>query len=168
MKFIATVISTVVVGLIVASSKPFAEFQQLVTNKKRLVYSAIFGLTAFVFVMAGIISGAIEAALQFEVQGFVFWSALMTVSAAFLGCGVMFAVIAKLTLPSFAPPPSPFGELEKHFHVSELIEGIISKVLENAQTAAAPAERHSETAQASASDFKPSHSPNPSSEFMNH
>ena len=106
MKFIVTVISSLIAGLVLATSdiSPIQELQRILSNKRRILYGLIFGSTSFVLVMASVLIAVIEAALQYDVHGFVFWSALFSVSVGLSCVAVFFLVACKMTWPKIAPP----------------------------------------------------------------
>lgn len=102
---LSTVISSLLMGILAATSgfSPLAEFQRFVDNKKRIFYALLIGTSGFIFMVGGFFLAIIEAALQYEAQGFLFWTALFTLATGLLLSGLLFVLVAKVTMPQILP-----------------------------------------------------------------
>src|SRR4051812_43739563 len=126
MKMLITVISSLLVGLSLASSNfsPIQELQHFLTNKRRIFYSLGIAITGYLLLLTGFVISLVEAALQADAQGFVMWSSLFTVAAGLACAGIASIVIAKLMVPVRVQyHDSIFKELSKQFGFSEGLEG---------------------------------------------
>jgi hypothetical protein len=138
MKSLITVISSLLVGLSLATANfsPLHELQHFLGNKRRILYAAILAAAGFVFMMAAILLGTVEAVLQYDAQGFILWSPLFMVTAWFACAGIFVLAAARLTLPVRTITPAahmfPFAELNKEFGISELIERWLNRMAEGA------------------------------------
>lgn len=101
MKLVISVISSLVAGLFLGASgfSPLMELQRLFEARKKVLWAIILGATAFVFGITAVIMASIEVALQYEAQGFLMWSAMLTLSAIFLTLGIICAASAKGVFP---------------------------------------------------------------------
>jgi hypothetical protein len=86
------------------------ELQRLLINRRKVLYSMMLGATAFIFVLSCIILTSIECALQFQNQGFIGWTPLLTVAASFFVVGLIFALTAKTIFPVRMAQPQPEGQ----------------------------------------------------------
>jgi hypothetical protein len=148
MKMLATIVSSLVMGLVMAMSgfSPLLEAQRLLANKRRIFNALLLGITGFIFMIAGFITGLIEAALQYEAQGFVFWSALFTVAAGLLFGGIACVLGAKAFMPVFMPNRLNMAAFDPaQFDIMSLLENFLRNANSAPQPSAAPAEAPTST-----------------------
>ena len=144
MKILITVISSLMVGLSMASTNfsPLHELQHFLLNKKRIFISAGVAVIGFLFIFAGLLIGLVEAALQYDAQGFVMWTSLFTVGAGLGLAGLFFFLISRMLLPpTLVVQQSLLADLNKHFNLNEIVEGFLKKINEEpppAQAAEGP------------------------------
>jgi hypothetical protein len=139
MKNLVTALSSIFLGHLAAA--PFFELQKILEGRKKFLWSVIFGAVSFVFLMAGILIGLIDAALQYGAQGFVFWDMLLALSLGLAVGSAVFALIAKRIMP--------------HPEKSEVMSGILRKILE---ISAQFAEEHKPAPVDRERDYPPRHS----------
>lgn len=136
MKALITVASCLFVGLqmVAANYSPIQEIHHFLENKRRILLTAISSAAGFVFIMAAILLGTVEAALQYDAQGFILWSPIFTAVTWFFGAGIFSCLVARLALPvKSVPAPVAFSlrELIKELRLSELIEKWLSPAAES-------------------------------------
>jgi len=90
MKAAILLISSLLMGLM---------FKNVRTMRRRFLGSVVFAAMAFVFIMAAILLGTVDSALQLEGRGTISWSAMLGVAAVFLGAGGVCLLAAKLIFP---------------------------------------------------------------------
>lgn len=78
---------------------PFHELQHFIQYKNRYISALIFSAIGFVFIMSGLLIGLIEVALQYEAQGFIFWTALFTLASALVILGGLSVIVGRLVIP---------------------------------------------------------------------
>jgi len=127
MKVAVTVISGVCMGLLMAFNglNPLLQAKAIYENRKRVIFSATLMAAAFMLFMAAFILASIDLALQWEVQGFIIWEAILTVAAGFAVLAVISFVTAKLIFPK--PKDDMFSMLGQHagfgdVNVAQVIE----------------------------------------------
>ena len=133
MKILATIVSSLMVGLSMASShfSPIQELQHFLTNKKKIFVAAGIAVIGFIFLIAGFIISLVEAALQYDAQGFVVWSALFVVATGLAVMGAFSLLFAKLLIPVRPiQQESLFGELNKQFNISQILESVMKNFAE--------------------------------------
>lgn len=62
----------------------------------RTLIALVLGAAGFMLFMAGIMLATIDLALQYEVQGFFIWEAILTVATGFVFAGLIAAGFASL------------------------------------------------------------------------
>jgi hypothetical protein len=144
MKMLVTVVSSLLVGLSLASSNfsPIHELQHFLTNKRRIFYSLGIAVTGYLLVFTGLVLSLVEWALQFDAQGFVMWSSLFSVAFGLALTGIFSVVIAKLMVPARVEyHESIFKDLNKQFGISDAFEALLTRLAENrgGEQAAEPA-----------------------------
>lgn len=142
MKILTMVISSLVVGLALASDNfsPIHELQYLLANKRRIIYSVFFSATGFVFAMTAIVIAVIEGALQYDAQGFVMWSALFSAAIWLAAAAVISWIGSRLVLPVRpAQAESIFADITKQLGVAELLEIWLKQAAQPMPQTSAPA-----------------------------
>ncbi|MGZ3723080.1 MAG: hypothetical protein ACXVA9_09130 [Bdellovibrionales bacterium] len=138
MKMLVTVISSLLVGLSLASANfsPIHELQNFLVHKRRFFISAGVAVTGFIFLISGLLMSLVEWALQYDNQGFVVWSALFTVAAGLAIAGAASLLISRLIIPArVTTHPSMLAELAKQFNFPETLETLIKHFGEGASAA---------------------------------
>lgn len=128
MKFLITLLSSLVVGVALAASgfSPLHELRHLLRNKQK-IFAAI-GLMAvgFVLGMAGLLMALIEGALQLEAQGFMMWSALFSLSLILVVCGGLSFWIARTVNPMRTMATDMnhnfLADLDSQFNLAQIIQ----------------------------------------------
>jgi hypothetical protein len=139
MKAAVTIVSGLCVGLLLAFNglTPLIEAKTVWDHRGRVVFSALLGMASFTFVMAAVILGTIDLALQYEVQGFILWEMILTVASGFLAAGLICALSAKLVFPRPKPSALAFlGEQAGFGNVMEEIQKYIAQTMSGANAAA--------------------------------
>jgi hypothetical protein len=146
MKFIVTLISSVLVGLTLGASgfSPLLTLQRLMEGGKKVIYAIVLGITAFIFTLAAVISGVIEVTLQLEAQGFLMWSALFSAATTFLALGAVFGIVAKVVFPDVKKPDVDLKDLSEH--PLQLIEFLLQNISSGGGKAKKAADTTRETA----------------------
>lgn len=67
--------------------------------RRKLVASLVLGATAFFLVLASVLLGIIDMALQYEAQGFILWNAILGVATLLLVSAVVCALTARAVFP---------------------------------------------------------------------
>lgn len=136
MKAAVTIVSGLCVGLLLAFNglTPLIEAKTVWDHRRRVVISALLGMASFTFVMAAVILGTIDLALQYEVQGFILWEMVLTVSAGFLAAGLVCAISAMAVFPRPKASALAFlGEQAGLGNVMEEIQGYVAQMMANTQ-----------------------------------
>ncbi len=139
MKVAITIVSGLCVGLLMAFNglTPLLEAKAVFEQRRRLMFSAFLGMAAFTFVMAAVILGTIDLALQYEVQGFILWEMVLSVAVGFLVAGAVCGIAAKLVFPKAKPSAlALLGEQAGFGNVMEEIQGFVQGYIQQAAVAA--------------------------------
>lgn len=140
MKVAIGVISSAVMALYMAYSNmsSLLELKNLFENRRRVLLTVILGAAGFIFVMAAILVGSIEMALQHEAQGFILWNAILSVATGFLVVGSICAIAGAKIFPK-AKPPVAFAGLPAILGLLENFDmNVILTMVEQFQSAARP------------------------------
>jgi hypothetical protein len=150
MKVLITVISSLLVGLALASTNfsPIHELHSLFVHKKRILAAAGMAVTGYVLILTGMIVGIIEGALQSDAQGFMMWSSLFSVAVGLAMAGFALVIVSRLMVPTLtAEHQSLLADLNRQFNLTENLEKFIKAMSENAARpgpAAPPTEKFTE------------------------
>lgn len=146
MKFVFTVVSSLAIGLMMAANEfaPIVELHRLLVHKRRVLISFVLATGAFFLILAGFVVAVIEAVTQYEVQGFVLWSALFSAALIFAVTAALLTLVAKLVLPKPAPPTFNWAAIDKQFKLSEMLEQWTKQGVPTAAASPAPAATTSE------------------------
>lgn len=171
MKLIVSIISSLLVGLTLGASNfsPLMELQRFLEHRKKVLYTAVLAMTAFIFLIASVILASIEGALQYQVQGSVMWTPLMTVAAAFLGFSAICGIVAKSIYPLSKANVERHAR-ENKSEVMQALEYVLKSFVANQQKPDAPAPAHGNGA-APGATARPAHTPPPhagASDFVQH
>lgn len=139
MKAAVTIVSGLCVGLLLAFNglTPLIQAKTVWDHRRRVVVSALLGMVGFTFVMAAVILGTVDLALQYEAQGFVLWEMMLTVSAGFFAAGIACALSAMAVFPK--PKVSAFqflGEQAGFGNVMDEIQSYVAQMMAAANAAA--------------------------------
>ncbi len=120
MKVVVSIVSSLIAGWVMAYNGfvPFIELKTILENRRRVMFSVLALAVGFVFVMAFVLLGVIEAALQYEAQGFVLWNALLSVATGFFVLGLFSFILAKVLWPK---PQADLGGLLKGLDAASLL-----------------------------------------------
>jgi hypothetical protein len=142
MKMVITVVSSLLVGLSLASSNfsPIQELQHFLLNKKRIFYSLGLALTGYLLLFSALIISLVEGALQYDAQGFLIWSALFAVASVLGLAGLISVGLAKLLVPArLEQRDSIFKDFGKQFGFSEALEMLLKRLTESREAGDEPA-----------------------------
>lgn len=90
MKVALTLIGSLLTGFLL---------KDIFAARRRVIASVVLGATSFVLVMASVLLGLIDLALQFEAQGFILWNAMLGVATLLLALGIGAAFASKAVFP---------------------------------------------------------------------
>jgi hypothetical protein len=146
MKLLITLFSSLAVGLLMSAVEhsPLTEARKLFVQRRRILTALVMGQAGLILLVAGLITAVIEAALQFEVQGFLLWSALFSAACALAVLGAVFSVGAYALLPALELPTLSWAALDERLGISHLIEHWAHQAAEVARTPPEPAETEAE------------------------
>ena len=93
--------SALLSGFVLA--KPVMEIRTIYDNRGRTLASMALAGAAFGFVMTALVIATMEMVLQYDSQGFVQWSVMLTLASIFVLFAVALAWAAKATFPKPRP-----------------------------------------------------------------
>ena len=111
------IISTFISGFVLA--RPVMQIKSIFEHRGRVLVSVLLGSAAFVLFMTSFVLGTAEIVLQYDAQGFVIWSPLLTLSALYL----LFCAIAAISSAAVFPKPE--------ISVAPQFQEIIHKLLQS-------------------------------------
>ena len=128
MKFLITLLSSLVVGVALAASgfSPLHEIRHLLRNKRKIFAAVGLMAVGFVFGMAGVLVALIEGALQLDAQGFLMWSALFSLSLILVvASGISFIIARKInpmTTMAADMSHSLLADLDTQFNLAQIVQ----------------------------------------------
>jgi signal transduction histidine kinase len=144
MKVAVTLISGVCMGLFMAFNglTPMLQAKAIFENRRRVVLSGVLAGAGFMLFMAAFILACIDLALQWEVQGFIVWEAILTVSTGFAVLAVLCWIGAKVAFPK--PQPNALASIGQQLGLGDIsLPQLIEQFMQGftAQAAAQEAEQ---------------------------
>ena len=89
----------VALGLISSIVMPFLEVQCMLRHRRRVQFAILLWAAGFIFFMSATMLGLIDLALQYDAQGFVTWTAILSVATLFITLAVLSFALAKVIFP---------------------------------------------------------------------